>query len=83
VLFDAAQNFRVRNSTYRAALAGYDEITLQTATRDLGDLVNAGLLVARGKARGRHYIAGPALLAVRASIVGARSPRDDSDPFAA
>jgi Fic family protein len=80
-LFDAAQGLRVRNSTYRAALADTDEITLQTATRDLGDLVAAGLFVARGKARGRHYVASAALNAVRQSIVNARDPRDDSDPF--
>jgi hypothetical protein len=73
----------VRNSTYRAALAeNGDEITLQTATRNLADLVTAGLLVARGQARGRHYVASPPLLALRKSIIDARDPRDDSDPFA-
>ena len=83
-LFDAAQGLRVRNSTYRAALAaGGDEITLQTATRDLSELVNAELLVARGQSRGRHYTAGPTLAAIRRRIVAARDPRDDSDPFAA
>jgi Fic family protein len=81
-LFDAAQGLRVRNSTYRAALADTDEITLQTATRDLADLVSAGLLVARGRARGRHYIASPMLSSVRRAIVESRDPRDDSDPFA-
>lgn len=81
-LFDAAQGLRVRNSTYRAGLADTDEITLQTATRDLADLVTAGLLVARGKARGRHYTASPDLTAVRQAIVKSRDPRDDSDPFA-
>jgi Fic family protein len=81
-LFDAAQGLRVRNATYRASLAGADEITLQTATRDLGDLVTADLLVARGKARGRHYVASPTLGKIRKSIVDSRDPRDDSDPFA-
>lgn len=83
-LFDAAQGLRIRNSTYRAGLSDAgDDVTLQTATRDLGELVKAGLLVARGQARGRHYVAAPALVSVRRSIVTARSPRDDSDPFAA
>jgi Fic family protein len=82
-LWDAAQGLRVRNSTYRAALkdAG-DEITLQTGTRDLGDLVASGLLEARGQARGRHYTLGPGLKRVRRTIVQLRDPRDDSDPFA-
>jgi Fic family protein len=82
-LFDAAQGLRVRNSTYRAALSDNgEEITLQTATRDLADLVNRGLLIARGQARGRHYIAGADLTGLRQAITAARDPRDDSDPFA-
>jgi Fic family protein len=82
-LLDAAQGLRVRNSTYRAALRDADdEVTLGTATRDLAALVSADLLVARGKARGRHYTAGAALRALRRSIVDLRDPRDDSDPFA-
>jgi len=80
-LFDAAHGLRVRNSTYRAELADKDGITLQTATRDLAELVGAGLLVARGQARGRHYVAGPALRDLSKAIIDARDPRDDSDPF--
>jgi Fic family protein len=53
-MFDAALNLRVRNSTYRAAFKDTeDEITEQTAGRDLRDLLNAGVLRARGQARGR------------------------------
>jgi hypothetical protein len=43
-------------------------------------LVAAGLLAARGKARGRNYVA--ALAGVRQKIINGRDPRDDSDPFA-
>jgi Fic family protein len=82
-LFDAAQRLRVRNSTYRAAVADSgDEITEQTASRDLADLVGNGLLVAHGKARGRHYTAGTAIADLRKAITATRDPRDDSDPFA-
>jgi Fic family protein len=82
-LFDAASGLRVRNSTYRAGLkdAG-EEITMQTAARDLGQLVRLGLLTARGKARGRIYVAGQDLIKLRESVSGSRDPRDDSDPFA-
>jgi hypothetical protein len=73
----------VRNSTYRAAVAdSSDEITEQTASRDLADLVGNGLLVAHGKAQGRHYTTGTAIAELRRAITTIRDPRDDSDPFA-
>jgi Fic family protein len=82
VLFDAAQRLRVRNSTYRASLADSEEITEQTASRDLADLVRHELLTAHGKARGRYYTAGTAIVELRQAITEARDDRDDSDPFA-
>lgn len=84
-LCDAANRLRVRNSTYRAALrkAGDEEITMQTAQRDLAEAVKLGLLVAQGQARGRIYTAGPELTAIRKAITDQRDPRDDRDPFAA
>jgi Fic family protein len=82
-LFDAGQGLRVRNSTYRAPLIDTsDEITEQTASRDLAELVSAGLLVPRGKGRGRHYAAGEPVASLRRRLVADRDPRDDSDPFA-
>ncbi|HET8661329.1 MAG TPA: Fic family protein [Micromonosporaceae bacterium] len=82
-LFDAALRLRVRNGTYRAALAdAEEEITEQTASRDFKDLVGAGLLVPRGQARGRFYVAGPQTLEIQQRIVDSRDRRDDSDPFA-
>jgi Fic family protein len=82
-LFDAVSGLSVRNATYRAYFADSpDEITEATATRDLQKLVQADLLEARGERRGRHYIARPALTAVRQRVVRAGPPRDDSDPFA-
>jgi hypothetical protein len=82
-LFDAMIGLRVRNATYRAYFEGTpEEITEATATRDLQKLVQADLVAARGERRGRHYVARPALTAIRRQVLDARTPRDDSDPFA-
>lgn len=82
-LFDAASGLRVRNSVYRAIIEkSGDTMTEQTATRDLRLLTDKGLLVAHGERRGRFYTPGPALMEIRAAISQARTPRDDSDPFA-
>ena len=79
-LYDAAMGFRVRNAMYRAI--DKDEITEQTASRDLRELVDAGLLMPQGERRGRYYLASDVIKAARKAIVDARDPRDDSDPFA-
>jgi len=82
-LFDAALGLRVRRATYRAYFADSDEeMSEQTASRDLRQLVSAGLLVARGEKRGRFYVGSPEVLALRQDIVKRRRIRDDSDPFA-
>src|SRR5438874_9907257 len=79
-LYDAAMGFRVRNATYRAI--DRDEITEQTASRDLRELVDERLLVPQGERRGRYYLAGDEIKAARKAIVDARDPQDESDPFA-
>ncbi|NRD08871.1 Fic family protein [Rathayibacter agropyri] len=82
-MFDAAYGYRLRNSTYKAALVQADEeVSDQTAMRDLARLVDAGLLVANGKARGRYYSAGESLVALRREIFESRRKRNDEDPFA-
>ena len=82
-LFDAAMRFRVRNATYRAFFEGDDdEISEQTASRDLRQLVEARLLVAHGERRGRFYVASPNLVKIWEAIEAERDPRDESDPFA-
>lgn len=84
ILFDAAMGLRVRNAMYRAVVAQTDEeITEQTASRDLRQLVDAGLLITHGEKRGRYYTASKALADLRQAVVRARDPRDDTDPFAA
>jgi Fic family protein len=82
-LFDAAMGLRVRNSTYRAALerSGEETIAEITAGKDLRQLTNAGLLEPRGANRGRFYVGTNELLGLRSTVVRARDPRDDSDPF--
>jgi len=73
-LHDAAFGYRARNATYRKAA----EVSDAVASRDLGQLVAAGLLVAQGEKRGRFYVAGDFLRKVRAET---RLPKVASDPF--
>ena len=80
-MFDAAYGLRIRNATYRAGLTEDEEITEQTAGRDLRALVDAGLLVAKGERRGRHYVSGNELKAFRAQIFESRDPKVNDDPF--
>jgi len=83
-LFDAAQRLRVRNATYRVSFAeSGEELSEQTATRDLRQLVEAGLLIPNGASRGRFYVASSRLAKIRQAIVRDRDPRDDSDLFGA
>jgi hypothetical protein len=83
-LSDAANGLRVRNQTYRTALeeTGNEPVSEVTASKDLRLLTNLGLLQASGEKRGRFYVAAPALSRIRLTIVQARDPRDNSDPFA-
>jgi Fic family protein len=82
VMFDAAIGLRVRNNTYRAAVADAEEISYATASRDLGKLVDANLLQPHGEKRGRYYSRSPRLGAVWQAIIESRDPKDDRDPFA-
>ncbi|GAB3254430.1 Fic family protein [Kineosporia babensis] len=83
-LFDAVSGLRVRNATYRSSLreSGEEEISFQTAGRDLKQMADADLLVPTGERRTRAYTAGQELLLLRRRIVEQRDPRDDSNPFA-
>lgn len=82
-LYDAAMGFRVRNGVYRALLEeGEEPISDQVASRDLRQLVEIGLLEARGERRGRFYVAGEPVRRIQAAVRADRDPRDESDPFA-
>lgn len=73
-LYDAAMDYRVRNNTYRKAADVSDAV----ASRDLGALVAADLLVAQGEKRGRFYTAGTWLQTVRSNT---RLQKVTTDPF--
>ena len=83
-LFDASLGLRVRSATYRAALeqTSLEEITEATASRDLRQLADSGLLDSVGEKRGRHYQATSDVGDVRRAITSARKKKDKSDPFA-
>lgn len=74
-LLDAAFGARVRNASYRVST----DISNNLASRDLGRLVNAGLLEARGEKRGRHYVAAAPVREIREKH---RRPKGVDDPFA-
>lgn len=75
-LADAAFGYRVRNSTYRSVA----EISENMASRDLKDLVDAGLLMASGERRGRYYQSSPILLSIRHRARESKVP-EGVDPF--
>jgi Fic family protein len=73
-LIEAAAGLRVRNASYRVSA----DISNNLASRDLKALVNTGLLIAKGERRGRHYIPGDAVLAIKSRHT---LPRGIDDPF--
>ncbi|MHB8379056.1 MAG: Fic family protein [Acidimicrobiales bacterium] len=83
-LFDASLGLRVRSATYRAATdeTSFEEITEATASRDLRQLADVGLLEAVGEKRGRHYRATSEINAIRLAITSERKKKEKSDPFA-
>lgn len=83
-IYDAAFGLRLRNASYRLLVERTigDEISMLTASRDLASLVHAGLLVASGERRGRHYVGSPGVRTLRERIRASRPPREESDPFA-
>lgn len=82
-LFDAALGLRIRSATYRAALdaSSLEVVTEATASRDLRQLAEDGLLEAVGEKRGRHYRATSEVEAVRQAITSVRKKKEKADPF--
>ncbi len=74
-LLEAAFGARVRNASYRVST----EVSKNLASRDLKQLVDAGLLVPQGENRGRHYIAGQMVREIRERN---RQSKAVDDPFA-
>lgn len=75
-LFDALIGLRVTRPSY-VKLTELDE---RTATRDLVNAANIGLLEARGERRGRHYVAGEPLRQIQAELRAERKPLTDPYP---
>jgi Fic family protein len=76
-MFDAVLGYRVRRGGYMK----HTEVTEQTATRDLTALASAGVFVAHGSGRGRHYTAGEPLRAIQHRRRATRKPLRDPYPW--
>lgn len=83
VLCDAARGWRIRRSLYVKAVRSSvgDEITDDSATRDLRALSAAGLLDPHGEKRGRTYLATPQLRAAWEEIRSHRPAPVVDDPY--
>ena len=71
---DAIYGVRIRNATYRR----FADVSEQVASKDLKRLVDAGLIVAFGERRGRHYMASERLREIR---LGMHDKQPIQDPF--
>jgi Fic family protein len=82
-LAEVAYGLRLTHGTYKTIveITAAEEISGQTASRDLRALTDAKLLKPVGQTRGRHYVAQPILLAERKRIQSTRAPRQTIDPF--
>lgn len=82
-LLDVAYGLRIRRGSYRTAVetGTGEEISEQTATRDLQAMVDRGLLRPVGERRARYYLAGGEPARLRQEIVAARPPATADDPF--
>jgi len=82
-LFDAAIGLRIRNSSYRFTLKGYDEeISNQLATGDLRAMVQAGFLNQLGAKRGTYYVAADPLRQIALKVRRNRKALDARSLFA-
>jgi len=74
-LFYASLGMRVTNSSYRAsASSSGQEISNQTATTDLAQMVRAGLIEKHGAKRGSYYVGSPTLIDFYAKLRSQRKP---------
>ncbi len=84
-LLDAARGIRLRRPSYirLVSLTAGEDIADLTGSRDLRQMVLAGLLEPRGAARARYYEASPILAARWEEIRAARPATLIADPFTA
>jgi len=77
ILYEAVLGYRVRRSGYMKMT----EVEKHTATRDLGRLADLGLLHPQGETKGRYYVAGDRLTALREECRKRRRPLIDPFPW--
>lgn len=82
-LVDTAYGLRIRRGSYQSASLAMtgEEISDQSASRDLMRMVDLGLLRTVGERRARYYLAGDEPHALREAIRARRRPRETDDPF--
>lgn len=83
-LCDGARNRRIWRSLYVKIVKSStgDDISEHQATRDLASMSSAGLFLAHGDKRGRHYVASPELRKVWTAIRETLPPQSAVDPYA-
>ena len=77
LLYEAVLGYRVRRASYVKTTG----IEVRTASRDLANLVELGILTARGETRGRHYVAGQVLADLHRGCRERRRPLADPYPW--
>ena len=82
-LVDTAYGLRIRRGSYRTAVADMtgEEISEQSASRDLKTMVDLAVLTPVGERRARYYLAGNETRALRKTIRAKREPMRADDPF--
>lgn len=81
-LVETAYGLRIRRGSYRTTVVTStgDEISQQTATRDLQAMADRGLLEPVGERRNRYYLAGPEPIELLERVRSSRRPQAE-DPF--
>lgn len=82
-LVEVAYGLRIRRGSYRKAVETSvgEEISNQTATRDLQAMADRGLLEPVGERRSRYYLAGPPPTKLYAKVTAGRPSGAERDPF--
>ncbi len=82
-LMDAAYGLRIRRGSYQTAVEAStgEEISKQTATRDLAAMVERDLLHPVGERRSRYYLAGDKPTQLFAQTQSSQLPSSEDDPF--
>jgi|SRR6187549_165443 len=80
---NAAYGLRLRRGSYRSVAedAVGEEVSNQSASRDLKAMVDAGLLEAVGERRRRYYLADDEVRSLWHAIRAKRPPKEIDDPF--